>query len=163
MPRYVSIEGNIEILLDIEGKAQSPAAYADVANAMAAHIVERIQKITLRQSRHPTGSWHMARPNEPPATASGHLAKSMFYTPAHQSIRATAIVGNEAEYSRILEFGCVIESFTRRLHWMDSGGNWYHEILFSPPHPYMEPTVDASMDDGSLRDAATEAFRPYDP
>jgi hypothetical protein len=163
MPRYVSIEENIEILLDIEGKAQSPEAYAAVADAMAAHIVERIRKITLRQSRHPSGSWHRARPNEPPATASGFLAKSTFYTPAHKSIRARAVVENSAEYSRILEFGCVIESFTKRLHWMDSGGNWYHEILFSPPHPFMEPTVTEAMADGSLRDAATEAFRPYDP
>lgn len=88
----------------------------------------------------------------------------MVHTPASDGIRATARVGNRVSYSRILEFGCVITPTNKKfLHWVDSGGSWYHEFLVVKPHPFLEPTVDESIDDGSLRDEAVDAFEPYDP
>jgi hypothetical protein len=89
----------------------------------------------------------------------------MYFTPAYgDGPRKTSYVGNRVDYSRILELGCVIEITNKEfLHWEDSGGSWYHKFLISKPHPFLEPTVDESVDDGSLRDAAIEAFEPYDP
>lgn len=159
----VSPEENIEIWRAIAAKSREGAA--PTATAMAKYIAERTAKETLTRTSHPAGSWYRQRPGEPPAQASGNLAKSMFYTPAHRGgMRATAYIGNSAEYSRILEYGCVIVPSSKMFsHWVDSGGSWYHQFLIMPPHPYLEPTVDEAISDGSLTDAAVEGFRPYDP
>ena len=159
----VTPEENAEIWKAIAAKSKLGAA--PTATAMAKFIAERTANDTLQRTSHPAGSWYRQRPGEPPARASGNLAKSMFYTPAHSGgLTASAYVGNSAEYSRILEFGCVIQPSSKTFsHWVDSGGSWYHKFLISPPHPYLEPTVDEAIADGSLREAAIEAFRPYDP
>lgn len=153
---------NIVFLEGVLAKAKLGAAAA--ATAMARFIAERTANDTLRRTSHPSGEWHRARPGEPPAMASGNLADSMFFVPASGGLRASSLVGNSAEYSRILEFGHDLAPPTKHfMHWVDSGGSWYHTFLRVPPHPYLEPTVEESIDDGSLREAAIEAFRPYDP
>jgi hypothetical protein len=132
---------------------------------MAKYIAERTAQDTLGRTSHPSGMYHRARPGEPPARASGKLAKSMFFISASKDgTRATAWVGNSSEYSRIIEFGCVIQPSSKSFsHWVDTGGSWYHRFLIMPPHPYLEPTVAEAVEDGSLRDVAIEAFTPYDP
>jgi hypothetical protein len=159
----VSFEENVEIWQAIADKAKQGAA--PTATAMAKFIAERTARETLTRTNHPDGAWHRARPNEPPARGSGTLAKSMFHTPAHSgNLTASAYVGNSADYSRILEYGCVIQPMNKKFsHWVDSGGSWYHEFLVSPPHPFLAPTVDEAIADGSLRQAAIDAFTPYDP
>ena len=156
-------EDNLEIWKAIAAKSRKGAG--PTATAMAKYIAERTAKITLRRTSHPAGMWYRQRPGEPPAYSTGNLAKSMFYKAAFSGREAaTASVGNSAEYSRILEFGCVIVPSSKKFsHWVDTGGSWYHEFLVSPPHPYLEPTVDEAVEDGSLRDAAIDAFEPYDP
>ena len=70
----------------------------------------------------------------------------------------------------MLERGChpVTPTRFKVMHWTDSGGSWYHARLPAdgsdmPEHPFLAPTVDESVDDGSLQDVAVEAFREYDP
>jgi len=136
---------------------------AAAATAMAEHIAWRTARDMLERSSHGSGAWHRTRPGEPPARSTGKLAKGMYYTPAY-SDGSSAYVGNRVDYSRILEYGCVLQPSNKQfVHWTDSGGSWYHKFLVSPPHPFLEPTVDESVDDGSLQDAAIEGFRPYDP
>jgi len=159
----ISFEENIQYWADIAAKARGGAAAA--ATSMAKYIAWRTARDTLERSSHGSGAWHRTRPGEPPARSTGKLAKGMYYKAAYgDGPRATAWVGNRVDYSRILEYGCVIEPANFEfLHWRDSGGSWFHQFLESPPHPFLEPTVDESIDDGSLQDAAIEGFRPYDP
>ena len=158
----VTPEQMTEIWAKAEQKAKLGAKAA--ADNMARYLVWRAREITLRQTTHGPGAWHRQQPGQPPSYGSGNLARSMFYTPASQGIRTTALVGNKAPYSRILEFGCtVVPVYKKRMSWTDSGGTWYHELLEVPEHPFLEPTVNDSIDDGSLREAALEGFRPFDP
>lgn len=161
----VSMEDNLAMWEQIALKVKDgPAA---TANAMAKHIADRTANKTLRRYYHAPHEWYRARPGEPPAYASGRLARSMFVKEATRALRAAAKVGNKAEYSRILEFGCVIRPTNKKkLHWKDTGSpikGWYHDFLVVPEHPYIEPTTEEAIHDGSLHDAARDEFRKYDP
>jgi hypothetical protein len=140
-----------------------PGAKA-AADAMAKYIAWRAAEITLRRTLHPPGAYNQQRSGEPPAYASGTLAKAMFVRSAHEAIRATALVGNKAPYSRITELGCVVDATNdTQMHWDDSAGHWYHWQLEHPAHPFLAPTTQEAMDDGSLQEVAVEAFIEYDP
>jgi hypothetical protein len=158
-----TFEENVKIWEAIVEKAKLGAA--PTATAMARFIAERTASDTLARSSHGSGAYHRTRPFEPPARSTGKLAKGMYYKAAFGSgNRKTAWVGNRVDYSRILELGCrILPANDEFVHWKDSGGSWFHEFLDSPPHPFLEPTVDESVDDGSLRDVAIEAITPYDP
>jgi phage gpG-like protein len=143
---------------------------AAMANAMAEYIADRVANDTLRRTAHAPGAYFKSRPGAPPASASGNLARSMFTTPAaSRGVRATALVGNNAKYAKLLEHGgCVLKPTKRKvMHWTDSGGSWYHARLPAdgefPAHPFLEPTIQEAIDDGSLLRVAIDAFRPYDP
>jgi phage gpG-like protein len=158
----ISPEENVAFWEGVRAKAMRGAKPA--ADAMARYLVERARNDTLARTTHPAGAWHHTKAGEPPARASGNLARHMFYKPASAGVRASAIVGNDAEYSRILEFGCVITPVNRKfMHWRDSGGSWYHKVLVVPPHPYVSTTTEEAMRDGGLHDAFVDAFEPYDP
>jgi hypothetical protein len=139
-----------------------PGAKA-AADAMAKYIVWRAQEITLRRTLHAPGAYHRQKGGEPPAYGSGTLARAMYMRSASLAVRTTALVGNKAPYSRISEFGCVVTANKDEMSWADSAGRWYHWQLVHPPHPFMEPTTDEAIDDGSLQEAAIEGFEPYDP
>lgn len=158
----ITPEQNVAHFEMILGQAKRGAGPA--ATAAARFIAERTANITLRISTHAPGEWHRAGPGQPPAYASGALSRSMFYIPAGGGLRVTALVGNSAPYSRILEFGCVVTATNKKfMHWVDSGGSWYHKMLVVPPHPFIEPTVDESIDSGDLQDEIILAFKEYDP
>jgi hypothetical protein len=134
------------------------------ATAMAKYIRDRARNDTLQRTRHQPGEWYRQRPGEPPARASGALIRDMFFKPASGGLRATAVTGNKSEYGRILEFGCVVVPVNHRyMHWTDSGGSWYHTVLVVPAHPYLSVTTDEAIADGSLQQAAIDAFEPFDP
>ena len=98
---------------------------AAMANAMAEYIADRVANDMLRRTTHAPGAYHKARPGAPPASASGKLAKSMFTTlSASRGLRATALVGNNAKYAKLLEHGgCVLKPTSNRvMHWTDSKG-----------------------------------------
>ena len=144
---------------------------AAAANAMAEYIADRIENDMLRRSVHAPGAYYKARPGAPPASASGTLAKSTFWIPAASSrgLRATAYAGNSARHAKLLEFGgCVLQPTSGKvMHWTDSRGSWYHARLPAdeefPAHPFLEPTIQEAIDDGSLLRVAIDAFIPYDP
>ena len=162
-------EENLLYWLDIRATARKGAAAA--AEAMARYIAERVVNDTLQQTTHAPGAYHKARPGAPPATASGSLAKGMYYTPASGELRATAYVGNTARHAKLMEFGgCVLQPTDgKTMKWKDTGRatHWHHARLpvdgEFPAHPFLEPTTDEAIDDGSLRQVAIDAFREYDP
>jgi hypothetical protein len=163
----ITPEQNLALLIQIEARARLGAAAA--ANAMARYIADRTATDTLRRTTHAPGAYHKARPGAPPASASGTLAKSMYWTPASGGLRATAIAGNDARHAKLLEFGgCVLRpTGGRAMHWTDSGGSWFHTRLPAdgefPEHPFLGPTTEEAIDDGELRRVAIDEFRKYDP
>ena len=159
----ITPEENLALLIQIEARARLGAQAA--ATAMARYIAERTANDTLRRTTHAPGAYHKAAPGAPPAYASGSLAKGMYYTPASAGLRATAAAGNSARHAKLLEHGgCVLQPTSGKvMHWEDSGGSWYHAQLPAPAHPFLEPTVQEAIDDGTLRQVAIDAFRPYDP
>jgi len=162
-------EQNIAYLEAILARARLGAAAA--ATAMAEYIADRVVTDTLQQTTHAPGAYHKARPGAPPATASGSLAKGMYYTPASGELRATAYVGNAARHAKLLEFGgCVLTPTDgKTMKWKDTGRetHWHHAVLpvdgEFPAHPFLGPTTDEAIDDGELRRIAIDAFREYDP
>ena len=158
----ITPEENVAYLEQVLARAKLGAAAT--AAAMARYIAERVQNETL-QKTHAPGAYYKARPGSPPSSASGRLAKGMYSTPASGGLRATAIAGNDAEHAKLLEFGgCVLKPTGGKvMHWTDSGGSWYHAQLPAPAHPFLGPTTEEAIADGSLRRVAIEAFIPYDP
>jgi hypothetical protein len=145
----------------------APAA----AEAMARYIAERTANDTLRRTTHAPGAYYKARPGAPPAYASGSLARGMYWTPASGELRATAYAGNSARHAKLLEFGgCVLQPTDgKTMTWKDTGRDtpWHHKRLpvdgEFPAHPFLAPTVQEAIDDGTLRQVAIDAFRIYDP
>ena len=159
----ISPGANIAYLEAIIADIRQDAASA-VATAMAKYIAERARDVTLQRASHGPGEYYKARPGAPPARASGNLARSMFFKPASGGLRATAYAGNSADYSRILEFGCVVTPQKgKAMHWVDSGGSWFHTELHIPPHPFLGPATEEALQGKDLHDVAIDAFMPYDP
>jgi hypothetical protein len=44
------------------------------------------------------------------------------------------------------------------MHWRANGMDWYRVHVYIPDRPYMRPTVDQTVSDGSLGRAAADAF-----
>jgi len=160
---------NVAELQRLRRRAEMGAKAA--AEAMARYVAERAASDTLQRTSHGVGEYWKAAPGAPPASASGNLAASMYWTRAQGSAtRARAFAGNRARYAKMLEFGCepVRPTDSKVMHWTDSGGEWYHAMLPAsgedmPEHPFLGPTTDEAVDDGELQRAAIEAFREYDP
>ena len=161
----ITPQENVAYLEAVLAKAKMGAPAA--ANAMAKYIAERTATDTLTRNRHAPGAYHKARPGAPPSSASGQLANAMFWNQASEGLRATAVVGNNDKKARVLEFGgCVLQPRSRKvMHWVDSGGSWFHSVLTTErqQHPFLGPTTDEAIDDGSLHRVARDAFREYDP
>jgi hypothetical protein len=158
----VTPEGNVSYLQDVLLLAEKGAQ--GVATDMARYITWRVKEITLRRSFHSPGEWYEQRPGEPPAYASGNLADSMYFRPAYPGLRTSALVRTDLEYSRILEFGCVVTpTYYSLMHWKDSGGSWYHDELTVRAHPYLGPTTEEAIGDGSLEEVVIESFTHFDP
>jgi phage gpG-like protein len=141
-------------------KGQVATAAAPAANAMAEKFQSRVQNFTLRQSIHPPGMYWEATVDRPPAYASGTLVRSIIRTPAFGGIHATALVGATAVYAAIQEFGGdTWPSRARFMHWTNTRGGWYMKRVTIPQHPYMRPTVEQTIRDGSLQRSAISAFQ----
>ena len=165
----ITPEENLAYWEDIRRTAQRGAAAA--ANAMARYIAERTASDTLRRTTHAPGAYHQARAGAPPASATGTLARNMYWTPASGGLRATAMVGNSDRRARGFEFGgCVLRPTSgTHMGWKDTGrpdnpsGIWRHRSVNQNEHPFLGPTTDEAIDDGSLRQVAIDEFRKYDP
>jgi len=155
-------EQNLEYLIELLELAMQGAQAT--ATRMAEYIRWRTAEITLRTYFHAPGEWYGARPGEPPAYGSGTLSRSLYVIPAYSGLRATAIVQTDLDYSRILEFGCVVTPKDKKfMHWVDSRGSWYHPMLVVPEHPYLSSTTEDSILDDSLQEEAIDEYRDWDP
>ena len=160
----ITPEQNLAEWLAIEQRALLGAQAA--TQAMAVYIAERIRNDTLRRRRTGSGQYYRAKRGEPPSYGTGTLAKSIFSTPASAGLKSSATVGSTDKRAKLFELGgCVLKPGDGKLlHWKDSGGWWSHPFLrVDTEHPFLRPTVEDAVDDGSLRQAAIDAFRPYDP
>lgn len=141
-------------LQDGVAKAVIPAA-----DKMAAGFRDRVSQDTLRRTEHAPGMFWRAVRGQPPAYASGRLARSFVTIPASTRIRATARVGNTAVYASIQEFGGATWPRTGEyMHWVNTRGPWWKRHVDIPEHPYFRPTVDEMIRDGSLRRLAASGF-----
>lgn len=154
----------------IAARKQAEGGAEAVANAMAEYIARRVAEDTLRRRRHAPGQFYRAQRGQPPAYGSGKLADSMFWEPASGGLRASAIAGSNDKRASLFEHGgCVLQPGDSRsvMKWHDSGGWWsHHRLPLSgtwPEHPFIRPTVEDAVADGSLRRVAIEAGTPYDP
>lgn len=143
----------LKALQNAAANASTPAA-----NAMASGFQDRVQNVTLKKAAHPPFTFYKATPGQPPAYASGRLARSIVMTPAHGTIRSSATVGTHLVYSAIQEWGGWTEP--RRalyMHWRNPRP-WWKKHVDIPEHPYMRPTVEAMIRDGTLTRLAADAF-----
>ena len=156
----------LEAAIDQDG-ARAPLRWP---NAMAEYLAERIANDTLRRTHHAPGAYYKAAAGSAARLRIGQPGQVACSRPlASRGVRATACVGNNARYAKLLELGgCVLQPTSGKvMHWTDTGGSWYHARLPAsgefPAHPFLEPTVQEAIDDGSLPRVAIAAFRPYDP
>lgn len=131
---------------------------SDVANAMASTFSDRVRNATLKETAHPVGEFYKAPAGRPPAYVTGNLARSIIRTPAFGGIRATGTVGAFARYAAIQEFGGFTWGDHGFMHWRNSAGEWFMRTVYVPEHPYMRPTLEAVIRDGSLVGSAIDAF-----
>lgn len=161
-------EGYLAWLDAAEAKERQAARV--VAAAMANHVAERVKNETLRRRKTAPGTYYKAKPGDPPAYGTGKLADSIYTTPVSGGdLVASAEVRSSDKRAALFEFGgCVLtERSAPVMTWKDSRGWWsHHRLPLSgtwPEHPFLEPTVQEVVDDGSLLRVAIEAFLPYDP
>jgi phage gpG-like protein len=166
----ISVEENIALLKAIRDQATTAAAPA--ADGMAETFEDAVGR-TLRLSAHgpmpagpphsiPFGIFYKATPGAPPAYATGNLARSIIRTAASGEITASALVGATAVYAALQEWGgSTWPSRSAYMHWTNTRGSWWMRRVDVPEHPYMRPTVDRTVHDGSLTAAAMEAFEAH--
>lgn len=152
----MDLQGLIEqlgVLKDAAEKAAAPSA-----TAMADHFREGVSEVTLRRSAHGAGIFWKATPGQPPAYVTGNLARSVRTTPASGTPRASAFVAAYAIYAALQEFGGETWPNGKYMHWVNSAGSWFSKHVYVPAHPYFSPTLDRQVADGTLSEAARDAF-----
>ena len=151
---------------------QSTTAAQPAANGMTGTFEDAVQR-TLKLSAHapmpagpphsiPFGIFHKAAPGAPPAYATGNLSRSIMRTAASGGLVSSALVGATAIYAALQEWGG--ETWPNRsayMHWVNTAGPWWKKRVTVPEHPYMRPTVDRTVADGSLGRAARDAFAAH--
>lgn len=112
----------------------------------AAKLVASETKKKLTTTTHPKGTPTPSRPGEPPSLVTGTLRRSVVIVPAVPlgGTAWMAQVGPTAAYARIQELG-------GKLGYNPRHGMWRHGLEGSlPARPYLVPTVEKLIADGSL-------------
>jgi hypothetical protein len=154
------IDDAIAALEGMRDRALAGGAAA-AANAMGMHFIEHERRVTLLESgTHARGTRGAAPRGRPPARVTGWLGQSFVLTPARGSgLSASSLAGPTAIYARLQELGGrIVPVRAKFLHWVDYGGPQYRKHVYVGPHPYMERGLNEVIADGSLRDAAAQAF-----
>ena len=150
---------------------QASTAAVPAADGMAEAFDTDVGR-TLRMHAHapmPSGAPHKraygifykATPGVPPAFASGDLAGNMIRRPASGGIVATAMVGNTAIYSAVLEFGLDTWTSSAYMTWRNNQGWWRKKLVHQNEHSFMARTRDWMILDGSLSKSAMEGFQAH--
>lgn len=130
-----------------------------IAKTMADTFTKRVRNDTLKQSFHPPGAFYRAPIGRPPAYASGALSRS---------VRASAAVGGAtfayanvnvySQYGALQEWGGFTWGNHGLMRWTNDAGKWFMNDVRIPEHPYMRPTLEAVIRDGSLQRSAIDSF-----
>jgi hypothetical protein len=156
-----------ELVGFLEGlKRRVSDAAPDAAMAMAERFESYVRHVTLQRYRHPPGMWTLSLRGQPPAIVTGELAASVRSWPGMRTeFVAQAHTGAFAVYARVQEKGAVIwHKQAEWLHWENvdprtgEWKGWYKKSVRVGPHPYFGPSVRDTIADGSLTQAAEDAF-----
>lgn len=147
------------LLRGIRDRAAQAAPVAVMG--MADAYQERVTRVTLRRYSHSYGTKTDSPPGQPPAWVLGALARSVTSVLGRSSgTHATARVRPNTIYARLQELGGVVRPHGHPfLRFRGLDGEWvYKRSVRVPPRPYMRPTTETMIADGSLTRAAAEAF-----
>lgn len=125
-----------------------------------AETYRRGVQVTLRRTAHPFGTKTDSAPGQPPAYVLGALSRSVAAVPGSSSgMNATAFVAPHTIYARIQELGGHIRPVRAKyLRWTEDGAVHFSKHVYLPPRPYMRPTTERMVADGSLTRAGMDAF-----
>lgn len=136
-----------------------------IAAAMGRAFHDRLVNVTLRMYQHPMYVMTQAPAGGPPAFMSGELAYSVTMDVRGGGSTSRAYVGPHTIYARVQEFGGEMSAHNFEfMRWymtgvpVPGGPWWYKKHVEVPARPYMRPTRDAMIADGSLHRTAVEAF-----
>jgi hypothetical protein len=120
----------------------------------------RVSRVTLRRYSHSYGTSTDSPPGQPPAWVLGALARSVTAVMgAASGITATVRVAPHTIYARIQELGGVVTARRARyLRFSQNGNVIYSRRVELPPRPYMRPTTEDCIEDGSFTRTAAETF-----
>lgn len=135
-------------------------AAGTVVLGLAYSYQARVQGVTLRLHSHGVDLKTNAPPGGPPAWVLGNLARSVEVKPiVTQGPVAIASVAPHVVYARLQELGGHIYPKRHRfLRFPLNGRIYYKEHVYVPPRPYMRPTTDAMVADGSFTERAMATF-----
>lgn len=135
-------------------------AAGPVVLGMANAYQRRVQRVTLRKYSNVANMPTPSPIGEPPAWVSGDLARSVEVTPGIlEGPVATASVAPHMVYARIQELGGIVRPVRARfLRFPYAGRIWYKKFVRLHEHPYMRPTTEDMVADGSFTGTAMAVF-----
>jgi hypothetical protein len=154
----------VALLKAIRDKAATAAP--DMADAMG-HVHERRMTDLLSRSFHAAPSWTSAPPGGPPAAMTGMLRGSVWETPGLRGgMRASSFAGPHTIYAGTQEYGAPGRTGRPNMWlWVAYVGprevrarGWVRRVVNIPDRPYVRPSRDQVIGDGSVTAAASEVF-----
>lgn len=142
----IILTGVAEFRRALDEMVARASAAALTAVTTGGHLVEAETKAALGRSSHARGTKTPSAPGQPPSLVSGTLRRSIrVTTPEAKGLTGwTVSVGPSAIYGRIQELG---------------GDAGWADASYLPPRPYLEPSLQKVIQDGSLAACYTAAWR----
>jgi hypothetical protein len=127
---------------------------------MALAYQKRVQNVTLREFHNAVDMPSPSPPGSPPAYVTGTLDRSVTTQPGNLGGPvATAFVAPHTIYARAQELGAFITpKHFRYLRFPYGGTIHFRKSVTLPARPYMRPTTEAMVADGSLTEIAMTVF-----
>lgn len=161
-------EEALALLKEVRDKVATAAP--ECAMAMGRTHERHLTHVTLMESgAHPPVTQTPAAPGAPPASITGNLRRSVTCVPGAQGGSfATSLVGPHVTYAATQEWGGVHHGSPSMWLWIKYIGaaevkrrKWVRQTVTIPARPYMRPSRDAVVADGSVVRAANEAFMAH--
>ena len=150
------------VLKALRDKAATAAP--ETVMGMADAYQQRVSRVTLRRYTHSFGTKTDSPPGQPPAWVLGALARSVTAVLGPSSgIIARAYVAPHTVYARIQEYGGVVRPHGHPfLRFRGLDGEWvYKREVRLPARPYLRPTLEDMIMDGSLTLNAARRFTEW--
>ena len=153
----------VALLKTIRDKAATAAP--DMADAMG-RVHERREVDLLSRSAHVAPSWTSAPAGGPPAAMTGMLRGSVNSLPGLRGgMRASSRVGPHTIYAGTQEYGGVHTGRPHMWLWVAYVGpaevrarGWVRRMVDIPARPYVRPSRDDVIADGSVTAAGSASF-----